>query len=688
MIAEIAFPVPLRRTFYYRIKEEMRADARLGLRVFASFGPRRTVGMIMKLHEDSDVDLSGFKELKSVEAFLDHVPAFLDDVPAIASWMQDRWNAPIGLAVENFFGQYMGDFLPPVPAAQAEGGAVPNGAFLPEVQPPLLSASLIEITAKLAAFVGSQPRTFSAETAAKVRGEAHVLFGPPQNGRYDVYLELIRKAVAEGGQVLCLVPDLNLIAPFEERLRSIFKPEALALWHSRLTPKQRREAWSGVRTGAVKVVVGARSAAFLPFKRLSLALIDEEQDDIYKAEEQEPNFHARELLLKRALYHGTCVVLASACPSMEAYSRVAEESFTWTDLPRPTLNRPSVTILDMESCRWEMISNPLGEKIKKEVAGKRQALVLTGRKGYSSLNICANCGWIKRCGRCRISMAVKKDSEVSQFVCWRCGRKESMPEVCPKCAGKVFRESGAGTQKVEAYLKKLLPGARVARFDGDVLKKSVKDARAVYEEFKKGDIDVLVGTRLLARGHDFPNLGVIGVIDSDAGLSAADFRASEKIFQTLFEAGSALFETQAPEPEFIVQTRQPKHYIFTVLPELDYLKFAKDELAARKDFFYPPFSELVRISFASFDLKAMTAFSEAVLAALNAPAGDEADAPTLEILGPLSFSDPKRTKVVREYYLIKLADEKELAWCLGRLRTVKAPKAVKFKITADPYSFK
>jgi len=285
-------------------------------------------------------------------------------------------------------------------------------------------------------------------------------------------------------------------------------------------------------------------------------------------------------------------------------------------------------------------------------------------------------------------MGTRKEGEVSRFVCWRCGRKEPMPEACPKCAGKVFRESGAGTQKVETYLKKLLPGARVARFDGDVLKKSVKDARAVYAEFKKGDIDVLVGTRLLARGHDFANLGVIGVIDSDAGLSAADFRASEKIFQTLFEAGSALFETRAPDPEFIVQTRQPGHYIFSVLPELDYLKFAKGELAARRDFFYPPFAELVRISFASFDAKAIEVFSKEVLAALDSPAGDEADAPTAEILGPVVVSDPKNTKLIKQYYLIKLADEKALAWCLARLRPLKPPKPVRFKITAEPYSFK
>jgi len=672
MIAEIAFPVPLRRTFYYRVKEEMRDSARPGLRARASFGPRILTGLVMAIHEDPDVDLTGFKELKSVESLLDREPVFKDDIPLLAAWMQDRWNAPVGLAAECFYGQFLGDFLPPAPDGNA--GAV----FLENVQPSLLSSELTDIASRLSGFIAE------SRSPGPV---AHVLFGPPQNGRFDVYLELVRKALAGGGQALCLVPDLNLIAPFEERLRGIIKPEALALWHSRLTPKQRRAAWHGVRTGAVRVVLGARSAAFLPFKRLALAIIDEEQDDIYKQEEQEPNFHARELLLKRAAYHGTCLVLASAAPSMEAYAGAQSGRFTWNALPSPALNRPKVTIVDMGKRGWDILSAPLADKLQKTIKEKRQALVLAGRKGFASLTACANCGWIKRCGRCRIPMGIKKDGETSRLVCWRCGRKEPLPEICPTCSGKVFREGGAGTQKVEAYLKKFLPGAKVARCDGDVVRKSVKDARLVYEEFIKGETDVLVGTRLLARGHNFPNLGVIGVVDSDAALSAADFRASEKIFQTLLEAGSALLETRAPEPEFIVQTRQPGHYVFSVLPELDYLKFAQDELAARKDFFYPPFSELVRISFSSFDAKALTEFSEEALKVLDCGSGDEADAPKAEILGPMVFNEPKKTKVVRESYLVKLADEKALAWCLARLRTLKPPKTIRLRITADPYSF-
>ncbi len=685
MIAEIAFPVPLRRTFSYRVGEGMRDAACPGLRVLAPFGPRKAVGMIMKLHEDSAVDLSGFREIKTIEALLDQTPVFRDDVPAVALWMQDRWNAPVGLAVENFFGQFMAEAFSPSPGLPATNPQA--SAFLENAQSRLLSSPLIDISSRLAEFVG-EPGSVPGEAAAKVRGAAHVLFGPPQNGRYDVYLELARKAVGGGGQVLCLVPDLNLIAPFEERLRGVFQPEVLALWHSRLTPGQRRATWHGVRTGAVRVIVGARSAAFLPFQQLSLALIDEEQDDIYKAEEQEPNFHARDLLLRRARYHGTCVVMASAAPSMEAYFGAETGRFTWTAMPSAAHDSPKVSVVDMGPRRWDLLSGPLADKIVRAVKEKRQALVLAGRKGYASLAVCANCGWIKRCGRCRVPMGTVKEDGLSRFICWRCGRKEPMPETCPTCSGKVFREGGAGTQKVEAYLKKLLPGARVERCDGDVVRKSVKDARLVYESFRKGEIDVLVGTRLLARGHDFPNLGVIGVVDCDAGLSAADFRASEKVFQTLLEAGAALSGTLAAEPEFIVQTRQPGHYVFSVLPELDYMKFARDELAARKNFFYPPFSELVRISFSSFDAKAVAAFSEEALKVLDCASGDEADAPKAEILGPVIFNEPKKTKVIREAYLVKLADEAALAWCLGRLRTLKPPKTIRLRITADPYSFK
>ncbi|HOW89130.1 MAG TPA: helicase-related protein, partial [Elusimicrobiales bacterium] len=259
-----------------------------------------------------------------------------------------------------------------------------------------------------------------------------------------------------------------------------------------------------------------------------------------------------------------------------------------------------------------------------------------------------------------------------------------MPEICPACSGKVFRESGAGTQRIEAYLKKLLPGARVARCDGDVVRRSVKDARLVYESFRRGEIDVLVGTRLLARGHDFPNLGAVGVVDSDAGLSAADFRASEKIFQTLLEAGAALSGTLAPDPELIVQTRQPGHYVFSVLPGLDYMKFAANELEARKNFFYPPFSELISVTISSVEAAAVSSFSEEMLRSLDCASG-EAGA---EILGPIVLGEPKRSRTVKESYLVKLPGEKELAECLARLRRLKPPKKVRMKVTADPYSFR
>ncbi|MBI4801573.1 MAG: primosomal protein N' [Elusimicrobia bacterium] len=669
MIADIAFPVPLRKTFCYRLNDGLLERARPGLRVLAPFGPRMAAGLIIKLREESAVELSGFKTIKTVDTLLDNSPVFKDDVPALALWMQARWNAPVGLAVDSFFPRMLPPVLP-LPSSTL----YPLPSTLPAVPP--LAGELAGITDKLSAFINN------TECG---RPAAHVLFGPPQHGRYEIYLELIKKAVSGGGQALCLVPDLNLMPHFMERLGSAFKPEAVAVWHSRIAARQKRSVWLGVLNGSVKIVLGARSAVFLPFRELALAIIDEEQDDIYKQEEQEPNFHARALLLKRAQYHNTCLLLASACPSMEAYAGVKAGRFTWNDLPRPVRGRPRVTIIDMEKHPWDIISPPLAEKLKKAVGEKRQALVLSGRKGYASLFMCANCGWIKRCPRCRIPLGVKKDGEACGVVCWRCGRKEPLPESCPKCSGKVFREKGAGTQKVEGYLKKLLPGTRVARFDGDLLKSSVKGAAAVYGAFLKGETDILVGTRLLARGHDFPNLGVIGVIDSDSGLSTADFRASEKVFQTLFEACSTL-ETAAAEPEFLVQTRQPGHYIFSVLPDMDYRKFAEDELAARRDFFYPPFSELVRLGFASFEPKALADFSGSALKALDFPAApDEPAQLQPEILGPMAVGDLKRSRLLKEYYLVKLPDEAALAYCLERLRPLKPPKSVKFKITADPY---
>ncbi|OGR87809.1 MAG: primosomal protein N', partial [Elusimicrobia bacterium GWF2_52_66] len=668
---EIAFPIPLHRTFYYRMPSALEACAAPGLRVLVPFGFRQAAGVIVKLLKDCEADLSGFKEVKSVIKLLDAKPVFKDDIVALAFWIRDRWNSPLGLSLEAFFSGRLSD-----PWAFEYTSRIPSVDDTPAHSECVgaLSGFAAEAALRIGHAVGrGSPSAFLLET-------------PPGVEREKIFAALCARALASGGQALVMVPDLNAMPPFADTLSKAFGAQSPALWHSRLTPRQREETWTGVLSGRNRVVLGTRSAAFLPFKKLALAIVDSEHENIYKQEEAEPHFHVRDLLLKRSAAHGTCVVLASPCPSVEAYGRALSGKFELVAPEAPQPGSAGVLVLDMNNYAG-LIAEPLVEKIKLSLESGRKVLLLTGRKGYTGLIFCVKCGWTRRCARCRVPMSVIKDEPEGKemFLCRRCGKKDPYSEVCPRCSGTVFRRSGLGTQKAEEAVKKLFPGARTARFDGDVVRKSVKNARETLEGFFKGGTEILVGTRIAARDRGLETLGLVAVLDADAEISSTDFRASEKAFQLFYEAYHSL---KAPGAELAVQTREPGHYVLSLLKEMDYKKFLNSELAARKDFFYPPFSFLIKVSFSSFDLKALEAFSEVFLKALDFSGEVGGEEPGSEVLGPVGAADPKKRKFFSQYYLIKAADEKTSALCLEKLRALKAPKKVKMIVSADPYGFR
>ncbi|MCX5785788.1 MAG: primosomal protein N' [Elusimicrobia bacterium] len=692
MIAEIAFPIPLHRTFYYRVPSALEVSAAPGLRALVPFGFRQAAGVIVKLLKDSEADLSGFKEVKSVIKLLDVSPVFKDDIVELAFWIRDRWNSPVGLSLEAFFGGRLAD---PYTFEDASRAAEKQAA----VNIPALSGFAAEAVTRISNAIGGDPPPFP---------KVFLLETPPEIVREEIFIALCAKAMAAGGQALLMAPDLNAIAPYAKTLSEIFGEQNLALWHSRLTPKQRKDTWTGILSGRLRLIAGTRSAAFLPFQKLALAIVDSEQENIYKQEEEKAklHFHARELLLRRARFHGTCVVLASPCPSLETYGRAVSGEFeliaqaagvmsspfqaeapgvTVADSP-PKAEQASVTVLDMNNYAG-LIAEPLADKIKLTLERGRKVLLLTGRKGYTGFIFCVKCGWTRRCARCRVPMSVVKEETagVEEFLCRRCGRKDPYSEVCPRCAGTLFRRSGLGTQKAEEAVKKLFPFARTARFDGDVVRKSIKNARETLEGFLKGGTEILVGTRIAARDRGLETLGLVAMLDADTEISSTDFRASEKAFQLFYEAYHSL---KAPGAELAIQTREPGHYVLSLLKEMDYKKFLNSELAIRKDFYYPPFSFLVKVTFASFDLKALEDFAAVFLKALDflGEAGREESGS--EILGPVGAADPKKRKFFSQYYLVKAADEKISALCLEKLRSLAPPKKVKMTVIADPYGLR
>ncbi|OGR68701.1 MAG: primosomal protein N' [Elusimicrobia bacterium GWC2_61_19] len=659
MLAEISFPIPLRKNFYYLLPEELELSAAPGLRVMASFGKREAVGVIIRVMSEKDADLTGFKELKTITRLLDENSLFPEDALALAAWMSGRWGSPRGLCLGAFYAHAPKEFT-------AAAGPVPPA--LPAAAP----AELPEIRKLLAALSLGKAGAYLLRLAALERREL-------------VYPAVFAAGLrSESSQGLLLVPDLSFIPPLAAALEAVF-PGRVGVWHARLTPKKRAEAWAGTLDGRFKVVIATRTGVFLAFKDLKLGVMDGEHEEIYKQEEAEPYYHAREVFLRRMAALGGQAILASPCPSIESWGAAADKRLERFDaIPSAPLTGPGadVRVLDMAQYPGDILARPLADGLRAAVAAGGQALIIAGRKGYASRLFCANCGWMPRCAECGPGMTLLKTGADGGplLLCRRCGKKEPKPQTCPKCAGKVFREYGAGSQKTQEAVGKLLPGAKVARFDGDVLRGSLKAMRSELESFSKGEADVLVGTRIALRELGAPRLSLVAFIDADSDLSSADFRASEKAYQAFYGAWRLL----GAKGDLFIQTREAGHYVFSRLAEMDYPSFADGELAARKDFLYPPFCHIVKARFASYDGRAVDAAAADFLRAMSflGAAGDSS-----EILGPVIPPGQEKRKFYSEYYLVKAASEAAAMQALEKARALPQRPGVKYFVEADPYGF-
>lgn len=658
MLAEISFPIPLRRTFYYLLPEELELSAAPGLRVQAPLGKRQAAtGMIIRVLPEKDADLTGFKELKSVTRLLDEETLFPEDPIAIADWMSARWGSPHGLCLGAFYAHAPQD--------------IPSPASPPEAPAPLLPPPDLPELSRFRAALKEDPQG------------AYLLRLANFERREAVYPGVFYPALSgDGAQGLLLVPDLNFIPPLQAALEAVF-PGQVGVWHARLTPKRRAEAWAGAASGRFKMIIATRTGVFLPFRDLRLALMDGEHEEVYRQEEAEPFYHTREVLLKRTRALKAAAVLASPCPTIESWGAAAAGKLKRFDaVPQARLAGPGpdVRVLDMAGYPGDILARPLSDSLHRVVTAGGQALVIAARKGYASRLFCANCGWMPRCRKCGPGLTLLKEPGGTVLLCRRCGDKSGKPGTCPSCGGRVFREYGAGTQKTQEAISRLLPSARIARFDGDVLRGSLKAMRAELDAFSRGEADVLVGTRIALRELGAPRLALAAFIDADSDLSSADFRASEKAYRSFYGAWRLL----GAKGELFIQTRETGHCVFSRLTEMDYPSFADGELAARRDFFYPPFSHIVKVRFASFDRNALDSAASEFLRSLSflGRKGEPG-----EILGPVTPQGQERRKFHSEYYLVKAGSEPAAARSLAAARRLPARAGVKCFVEADPYGF-
>jgi len=514
-----------------------------------------------------------------------------------------------------------------------------------------------------------------------------LLHGVTGSGKTEIYIRLSEAVRDAGRRVLMLVPEIALTPATATLFRAAFG-ERVAIQHSGLSDGERHDQWQRIRRGGIDVVVGTRSAVFAPLERVGLLIVDEEHDASYKQEEI-PRYNARDVAIVRGRRAGALVVLGSATPSMESYHNAISGKYDRVVLERRVLDRPlaAVTVVDMrEEYAAEgpdvILSRPLRAAIGDRLALGEQALVLLNRRGFATSVFCRECANTIDCPNCSVSLVVHGEGNARRARCHYCDYTQRVPPACPHCGGAYLEQAGFGTERIEAEVRAGWPSARVARLDRDAIRRRGA-LHALLARFRGGEIDVLVGTQMIAKGHDFPRVTLVGVVSADVGLGLADFRAAERTFQLLTQVAGRAGRGEQPG-EAIVQTIYPDHYSIQLACRQDYPGFFEHELRFRRAMRYPPIVSLVNAvvrarSFAGA-MDDAAAVVQRVRDAVGSARGD------VHVLGPARPPLGKLRGEYRAQFLIKGTNRRQIREALQAALAARPDLQRRVVVDVDPLS--
>jgi len=565
-IVRVALDVPLDESFDFRAPEGLPVP--LGSLVRVPFGRTRKVGVVVGHAEKASV---APERLRGIEGVVEDVAPFTEAELELFEFCAAYYQRPLG--------EVIAASLPPR-LRQVSRRRI---AALPAAVQPGTFTTPVELTAE-------QREAVALVASKRDRFHPVLLHGVTGSGKTEVYLHLVADALALGRQALLLVPEIGLTPQFEEQVRARFPGVPVAAAHSHLAEGERAAAWLGAQSGAARVILGTRLAVLMPFAALGLVIVDEEHDGSYKQQEG-LRYSARDVAVRRAQRLQVPIVLGSATPSLESWSNAHEGRYALARLQvRATgAAMPIVRTVDTRADRpREGLTFALTEAIRQRVSRGEQALVFVNRRGFAPVLFCRACSWHSTCSRCSANMVLHlRDGELR---CHHCGRRERIPPRCPNCGAADLAPVGQGTQRVEESLHEALPGARIARVDRDSTARR-GSLRKVLEEVRSGKVDVLVGTQMLAKGHDYPALTLVGVLDADSALFSADFRAAERLFAQLVQvSGRAGRGDRAGD--VLIQTDFPAHPLYASVASQDYDRFADAALEERRLVGMPPFAHL------------------------------------------------------------------------------------------------
>lgn len=519
----------------------------------------------------------------------------------------------------------------------------------------------------------------------------YLLHGVTGSGKTEVYLKAVSDTLKIDGGVIILVPEIALTPQLLTRFNARFNSQETAILHSGISKSVRYDQWRRIQKGNIKVVIGARSAVFAPVRNLKLIIVDEEHDTSYKQDDR-MRYNARDLAIMRAKMNSATVIVGSATPAIQTYFNTMKEKYTYLILPRRVENRPlpEVEIIDMrqeEGGRDKdpipVLSRSLTEAIDDTLQQNHQALIFLNRRGFHTFMFCLDCGYSFTCLSCSVSMTYH--AGVGNLKCHYCDFTTPLPSSCPKCRGKRIRNYGVGTEKLEDEVKKLFPLARIARMDSDTTVQKGASEKILHA-FDRREIDILVGTQMITKGHDFPFVTLVGVISADTSLNIPDFRAAERTFQLLTQVSGRGGRGESPG-RVIVQTFNPGHYAIIRAREHDYIGFYEDEIALRRTLSYPPFSRIINLHLSSLKKARAEEGIQKLKQHINAMKTINTGKGKIEIIGPTESPIGKIKGRYRWQLLLKGKDTFAVNRAAQDILSKALDTGLDIKIDVDPVNF-
>jgi len=657
----VALAVPLAKLFEYALPQE--ASLQVGDRVVVPFGARQQIGVVLETQAESALPP---ERMKPIAAIRDDAPRLSAEWLELMRFLSSYYQRPLGETIVSALPPRLRSVKP-----------LPRKALV-VAQPGPASARFVP-THEL-----SPEQRAAVECIARSSGqfEAFLLHGVTGSGKTEVYLHLIAGVIGRGRQALVLVPEISLTPQLEERFRHAFPEATLAVMHSGLEDIARTTAWLQAARGEAAIVLGTRLALLAPLPALALVVVDEEHDPSFKQQEG-LRYSARDTAVYRARLARCPVVLGTATPSLETWHNWRSGRYQRLELSEravPGARLPAIRVVDMRSQGVDAgFTAALVSAIGRRRELGEQSLVFINRRGYAPVLACEACGWTAACTRCTARMVLHSVDRCMR--CHHCGAQAAVPRACPTCGNVDLKPLGRGTQRIEEALQARFPGARIVRIDRDSARRRGELARTL-EGLRRGEGDILVGTQLLAKGHDFPNLTLVGVLNADTALVSTDYRAAERLFAVLAQVAGRAGRRARPG-EVLVQTRYPDHPLFAALARHDFASFAESQLEERRSAGFPPFVFEAALRAEATKLDTAMRFLRTAAALADVPEGVHVYDPVPNIL-------TRRAGLERAQLVIQSRSRPALQAYLAAISArlfEHSPREVRWHLDVDPIEF-